>query len=344
MKTTILASLFALVIAPLAEAQCVGDIAVDARVDGGDLGVLLANWGPVTSTSLSRACDLDGNALVNGADLGMLLANWGACPVLTWATVLEAQPDPLAVTDPGIRAAIQSTGLPWRVRDNGTGIEMLLVPHGNFQMGCIMASTAYGCPYWELPVHAVTLTNAFYLGRYEVTQGQWVAKMGSNPSRFQGLEGSPDRPVEQVSWTGIQSFFATTGFRLPTESEWEYACRAGTQTPFYNGSADDDTVGGLAWYASNSGSESHVVGGRAPNALGFYDMVGNAWEWVSDWWGDYAASAQVNPIGPEVGTDRVLRGGSWRYALTDALRSSSRGLVPSGVLGDDVGFRVARNP
>jgi len=158
-------------------------VAVDGRVDGGDLGVLLANWGPVTSTALSRACDFDNSGQVDGADLGALLAGWGACPLSTWATILQAQPDPAVVTDPVLRDAIAATGLPWRVRDTGTGVEMLLVPPGTFQMGCIMGSQ-YGCNSWELPVHQVTLTNAFYLGRYEVMPAQRFRRRRSRTARW----------------------------------------------------------------------------------------------------------------------------------------------------------------
>ena len=344
MKTTILTSLAAFIIAPLAEAQCIGDIAIDARVDGGDLGVLLANWGPVTSTSLSRACDLDGNAIVNGADLGMLLAGWGACPAPAWCTVLEAQPDPVVVTDPSLRAAISATGLPWCVRDRVTGIEMMLIPPGVFQMGCIMGSNQYGCYWWEQPVHQVTLTNAFYLGRYEVTQAQWTAKMGSNPSGFQGAS----RPVDSVSWTTIQGYLSATGLRLPTEAEWEYACRAGTQTPFYNGSTDDNTVGNLAWFYYNTcsggtGCGSRDVGLKAANAFGLHDMLGNVWEWVNDWCDAYPSSAQTNPTGPVSATARGIRGGSWGYD-TAYVRSSHRNYGSPGGASDDIGFRVARTP
>jgi formylglycine-generating enzyme required for sulfatase activity len=347
MKATLLTALGSLLIAPVAQAQCVGDVAVDARVDGGDLGVLLANWGPVTSTALSRACDFDSNSQIDGADLGALLANWGACPAPTWGTVLEAQPDPAVVTDASLRAAIQAAGLPWRVRDNGTGIEMLLVPPGTFQMGCIMGSTQYGCWNDELPVHQVTLMNAFYLGRYEVTQAQWVAKMGSNPSFFQGHPNSPNRPVEQVSWNTVQGYLSATGFRLPTEAEWEYACRAGTLTPFYNGSTDDSAVGTLAWYGSccggNSGGQTHPVGGKLSNAFGLYDMLGNVSEWVGDWKASYESTAQTDPQGPANGSARAYRGGHWS-GFTGNVRSSNRGSELPGIPSGVIGFRVARTP
>jgi formylglycine-generating enzyme required for sulfatase activity len=220
---------------------------------------------------------------------------------------------------------------------------MLLVPPGTFQMGCIMGSNQYGCDSAEQPVHQVTLTNAFYLGRYEVTQSQWVATMGSNPSHFQGQSDSPSRPVEQVSWNTIQGYLSATGFRLPTEAEWEYACRAGTQTPFYNGSTDDNTVGMLAWYSPNSGGQTRPVGGKAANAFGFHDMLGNVREWLNDWYGSYTADAQTNPTGPSNATYRVIRGGSWGYIGT-RLHSSSRYYGTPVLISSGLGFRVARNP
>jgi formylglycine-generating enzyme required for sulfatase activity len=264
--------------------------------------------------------------------------------VPSWATLVEAQPDPAVVTDPSLRAAIAATGLAWRVRDTGTQMEMMLIPPGTFQMGCIMGSNQYGCYSYEQPVHQVTLTNAFYLGRYEVTQAQWVAKMGSNPSYFQGQSGSPSPPVELVSWTTIQGYLGSTGFRLPTEAEWEFACRAGTQTPFYNGSTDDNTLGALAWYSATSGNQTHAVGGKAVNGFGLYDMLGNVWEWVNDWYGTYPSSAQTNPTGPvSASSYRVFRGGSWGD-VTNNVRSSTRKYDTPGYTYSNLGFRVARTP
>jgi formylglycine-generating enzyme required for sulfatase activity len=261
--------------------------------------------------------------------------------VPSWATLVEAQPDPVVVTNASLRAAIAATGLAWRVRDTATQVELLLVPPGTFQMGCIMGSIQNGCFAPEQPVHQVTLTNAYYLGRYELTQAQWVARMESNPSYFQGRSDSPNRPVEQVSWNTIQGYLSATGFRLPTEAEWEFACRAGTQTPFYNGSTDDSTVGALAWDYSDP--QTHAVGGKQANAFGLHDMLGNVDEWVSDWYGGYTAEAQTNPPGPVSGTKRVLRGGSFT-GNSIQLRSSSRGSSTPGMARNDRGFRVARNP
>jgi formylglycine-generating enzyme required for sulfatase activity len=263
--------------------------------------------------------------------------------VPSWATLVQALPDPTIVTDPALRAAIVATGLGWRVRDTSTQMEMLLMPAGTFQMGCIMGSDLYSCQSTELPVHAVTLTNTFYLGRYEVTQSQWVAKMGSNPSRHQGYTDSASRPVETVSWVAIQGYLSATGMRLPTEAEWEYACRAGTSTPYYNGLTDDNTLSSIAFYNQYVYGQTIVVGAFGANAFGLHDMLGNVWEWASDGYGEYSADAQTNPSGPLSAPDRVLRGGGF---LGEALfvRSSARiNLLPDYSVMT-VGFRVARNP
>ena len=274
--------------------------------------------------------------------------------VPSWATLIEAVPDPAVVTNATLRNAIIATGWAWRVRDNASQIEMLLVPPGTFDMGC-SASNQFGCFFEENPVHAVTRTNAFYIGRYEVTQAQWTAKMGSNPSFHQSASAQvpaaqiPNRPVESVSWTAVQGFLAATGLRLPTEAEWEYAYRAGTTTAFHsmpgfpNGTSDDSQVGNIAWFTPNSASQTRPVGGKAANALGLHDMSGNVWEWVNDWFGFtyYASSPSTNPPGPAAGSGRVLRGGSW-YSNSGALRSSFRLDAAPSVSAYGGGFRVAR--
>ena len=264
--------------------------------------------------------------------------------VPTWATLVEAMPDPTVVTDATLRAAITASGLAWRVRDTATQMEMLCVPAGTFVMGC-SASTLYGCFFTELPRHSVTLTQPLYVGRYEVTQSQWQAKMGSNPSQFQGptYPDAANFPVERVRWNDIQPYLAQTGMRLLTDAEWEYSCRAGTTTAFPNGSNEDSSVGTMAWCVLNSGSQTHAVGGKAANALGLHDMLGNVWEWVNDWYEEYSSSAQTNPTGPVSGSYRVVRGSSWDYDML-YLRSSGRAWnVPDGQ-GFNTGFRVARNP
>jgi formylglycine-generating enzyme required for sulfatase activity len=172
--------------------------------------------------------------------------------------------------------------------------------------------------------------------------------MGLNPSYFQGQADSPSRPVEQVSWNMIQGFLLATGLRLPTEAEWEYACRAGTTTPFHsgpgfpNGTTNDGLVGEIAWFYNNC-SSTKTVGGKAANALGVHDMLGNVWEWCNDWYGDYSSAAQTNPAGPAAGSYRVLRGGSWANN-TNLVRSSNRNFDPPGYTNFGYGFRVARAP
>ena len=337
----------------LGACRCVGDIVTDGIVNGADLGTLLAYWGLTTSVPYSQASDINVDGRVDGADLGRLLSNWGACQysgvtVPAWATLIEAMPDPAVVTNPALRTAIAATGLAWRVRDTGTGIEMLLVPPGTFQMGCSQRSDSFPCVEWELPVHAVTITKPFYLGRHEVTQQQWGASMGSNPSTFQGRVDSDWRPVETVSWNAVQPYLAATNMRLPTEAEWEYACRAGTTTAFSNGSNDDSTIGSIAWWGSccggNSGGETRPVGTKPGNALGLNDMLGNVWEWVSDWFANYPTDAQVDPLGPTSGQLKPLRGGSWADD-THYVHSSYRyeAATPYNAY-PQAGFRVARNP
>ena len=285
--------------------------------------------------------------------------NYFAIITPSWATLIEALPDPAVVTDANLRAAFAATGFAWRVRDNVTNIEMVLIPPGTFNMGC-SASNAYSCASSETPVHSVTLTSAFYMGRFEVTQAQWQARMGSNPSFFTSASGQvsaaqvPNRPVERVSWdmiAGTGGFLSGTGLRLPTEAEWEYACRAGTTTAFhgfagYLGGTNDDTlVGNIAWYSSNSSSQTRPVGGKLDNGFGLHDMLGNVFEWVNDWYlsNYYASSPVSNPMGPAAGSYRVWRGGSWNYD-TNSVRSSARLWDIPNWTSSGIGFRVARNP
>ena len=272
----------------------------------------------------------------------------------SWATLLETLPNPAVVTNANLRAAIIATGLPWRVRDNSSNIEMLLVPPGTFMMGC-SPSKYWGCFDYS-PLHQVTLTNAFYLGRYEVTQAQWLAEMGSNPSNFQGAQNpnAASRPVEQVSWNMIQPFCTQNGLRLPTEAEWEYAYRAETTTAFHsypaqpNGFNDATLLGNIAWYSGNNGASgsstygTKAVGGKFANALGLHDMSGNVWEWCQDWYGPYSSGSVTNPTGPTTGSHHLLRGGGWYH--NSECRASQRDLYIPDFIFFTVGFRAARNP
>jgi len=221
---------------------------------------------------------------------------------------------------------------------NGISIEMVKVEVGSFNMG---ATPEMQAPYEvEKPVHRVTLTNNYYIGKYEVTQALWQAVMGSNPSYFKG----DDLPVEQVSWNDCQDFIsklnAMTGkrFRLPSEAEWEYAARGGKKSRGYQYSGSN-TLGDVAWYEGNSGSKTHAVGTKQPNELGIYDMTGNVYEWCQDWYGSYSSSPQTNPIGAVSGSRRVRRGGGWCSSASYCRSSYRYNCAPDGRYVD-IGFRL----
>ncbi len=264
-----------------------------------------------------------------------------------WATIVEIDPDPSIVTNPALLDLISNSALPWRVRDNMSQIELVLVPPGTFTMGC---ESNY-CPNASaagLPQTTVTLTQPFYVGRYEVTQAEWEGVMGNNPSAFKSYADSPSRPVERVSWNTIQSFEAATGLRLLTEAEWEYACRAGTTTSYNNDSNSSADLGAVAWWMANANVQTHAVGQKLANAFGLHDMHGNVFEWVQDWMGAYPSGHVVDPTGPASGSKRVMRGGSWfSHGNNDQplfYRSSWRFERGSGQSDSYIGFRVARTP
>jgi formylglycine-generating enzyme required for sulfatase activity len=201
--------------------------------------------------------------------------------------------------------------------------------------------------YGEEPATWVILTRPFWLGRTEVTQAQWAVVMGNNPSNLKGEE----LPVENVSREDAMDFCrklterdraagrlpAGYAYTLPTEAQWEYACRAGT-TGDYAGALD-----AMAWYGANSGGTTHPVGTKQTNAWGLHDMHGNVWEWCLDWSGDYRGGEVTNPRGLQSGTHRIYRGGSWHYVAASA-RSASRAGHSSDYSDDDLGFRLALAP
>jgi formylglycine-generating enzyme required for sulfatase activity len=222
------------------------------------------------------------------------------------------------------------------------GINMVWIAPGSFQMG---DSTGKGDP-GDRPVHQVRLTAGYWLGEGDVTQKQWTAVMGNNPSQFQG----ENLPVDNVSWDdatafcqkfteserGIGHLPAGMEYRLPTEAQWEYACRAGASGDY----ADD--LDAMAWYLSNSEGRTHEVKTKRPNAWGLYDVHGNVWQWCSDWYGRYSAGAQVDPTGPSTSSAvlRALRGGSW-YCAGLSCSSASRSLYPPWSRNRNIGFRLA---
>jgi formylglycine-generating enzyme required for sulfatase activity len=222
---------------------------------------------------------------------------------------------------------------------NSVGMELKLLPAGTFTMARVGGDSD------EEP-HEVILTNPFYLGVHEVTNAQWKRVMGSVPTTWQ----DDDRPVERVSWDDTVEFCrklsalpeeqaAERAYRLPTEAEWEYACRAGTTTQYSYG-IDDKLLGEYGWFDGNSGNKTHPVGEKRPNGWGLYDMHGNVWEWCSDWYGKYPDGRLTDPAGPSGGSIRVVRGGS-SYNSAGSCRSADRnGRGPSN-RHDYLGFRLA---
>jgi formylglycine-generating enzyme required for sulfatase activity len=179
------------------------------------------------------------------------------------------------------------------------GLTYVWIPPGTFLMGCSPGDSE--CDADEKPAHQVTITKGFWLGQTPVTQQAYQRVTGQDPSIFEGA----NLPVETVSWDESRAYCAAIGGRLPTEAEWEYAARAGSTGARY-GSLDE-----IAWYGHNSGSKTHEVAQKAPNAWGLYDMLGNVWQWVADWFGNYASGPQSDPSGAASGQYRALRGGSW---------------------------------
>ena len=222
---------------------------------------------------------------------------------------------------------------------DGISIDMVRVKAGTFTMG---ATAEMKKPEdWEKPTHRVTLTNDYYIGKYEVTQALWQAVMGSNPSY---LKGNNNLPVERVSWDDCQDFLSKlnriTGktFRLPTEAEWEYAARGGNKSRGYQYSGSNN-LSDVAWYDDNSGNKSHAVGTKQPNELGIYDMSGNVCEWCQDRFGKYNSSSQVNPTGANSGSGRVIRGGSW-FGWVSGCRSSYRNIHEPDISDSVLGLRL----
>jgi formylglycine-generating enzyme required for sulfatase activity len=224
------------------------------------------------------------------------------------------------------------------------GVEMLWVRPGTFEMGS-----------YEYTRHTVTLTDGYWLGKHEVTQSQWQKVMGSNPSRFKGV----DRPVESVSWTEVTSFCdkltasermagrlsAGMAYQLPTEAQWEYACRAGTKTAFSFGNSLTARQANI-WpllQSTSTWASSTGVGKYLANGWGFHDMHGNVSEWCADWYGDYPAGAARDPVGPAVGSNRVGRGGSWLNTAYGA-RSANRGGNGPASSYYNLGFRLSLRP
>lgn len=232
--------------------------------------------------------------------------------------------------------------------------EFVRVPPGSFVMGQPGVTPA---------TRSVTLSRSFFVQKTPVTQAQWQALIGDNPSNFQGCA---ECPVEKVSWedallfanalsrkegfpeaytaagalkTGA-SVYATAGYRLPTEAEWEYACRAGTTTDWYSGS-DEDRVTDIAWFGANSEGKTQPVARKQPNAFGLYDMSGNVWHWTHDWYTQPTSGSLQDPEGPVSGTYRVIKGGAWGFDVSST-KSGNRGYAPPESRSAITGFRLVR--
>ncbi|MGD1153113.1 MAG: formylglycine-generating enzyme family protein [Syntrophales bacterium] len=213
------------------------------------------------------------------------------------------------------------------------GAKFVLIPGGTFMMG-------------DAVLHQVVISKPYYMQVTEVTQGQWRKVMGSNPSMFNTC--GDDCPVENISWVDVQEFIrrinqkeGVNKYRLPTEAEWEFACRAGSVTKDAPGGKEDE-FGNYAWYDANSERKTHPVATKKPNAWGLYDMHGNVSEWCQDWYDDYPGDAVTDPKGPSSGQHKVMRGGSW-LGSTVTLRSTFRSEDYPVVRSNDIGFRLVRD-
>ncbi len=271
------------------------------------------------------------------------------------------------------KRAVAQTSLPLEVKSRKTDIAFRLVPAGTFTMGS--PDSEPGRYSYEGPQHSVTISKPFYCGKFEVTQAQWKQVMGTSPAHFKNA--GANAPVESVSWDDCQTFLKKLcdlegvpqgTYRLLTEAQWEYACRAGTKTALYNGrltlagTCNGPELDSIAWYGGNSGvsyeggydssgwsekqynhtkAGTHPVGRKNANAWGMYDMIGNVYEWCSDWYGDYPAGSVTDPTGVASGSIRVSRGGSWR-SFARSCRSANRLRYTPGYRLDSVGFRLLR--
>ncbi len=243
--------------------------------------------------------------------------------------------------------------------EGAQALEMVLIEAGTFQMGCPSSEQSYIGREW--PPHRVQITQPFYFGKYEVTQAQWYAVMGTRPAKDYGI--GDNYPVYNVTWNDCQEFIQRLNqmdegtFRLPTEAEWEYACRAGTTTRFWFGDALDcsdirdyeELYDKYMWWGGNNGKHGYPMGSKQvglkiPNPWGLHDIHGNVWEWCSDWWQKAVKrNPQTDPQGPDTGTHKVFRGGAWEsHALHH--RSADRSTVKPDDLtyGRLIGLRVVR--
>jgi len=277
----------------------------------------------------------------------MNMTQWTAAQAPAWATLSKVQMD-----------YARRAGVPVATElDLGDGVtlKVVLIPRGVFRLGSNDSAEElkriytepnhYDC---ERPLHEVGITTPFYIGVTPVTQAEYVAVMGKNPSHFTGFFGKrrDNQPADNMSWNDATEYCkkvslkAAGGTRLPTEAEWEYGCRAGATSRFSFGDSEGD-LGDYAWYDRNSDGKTHPVGTKKPNGWGLYDMHGNVWEWCQDWYDEnyYGESPKEDPKGPAAGQFRVMRGGSWCDPPWRVRCSYSGGFAPERG-SSAVGFRV----
>jgi formylglycine-generating enzyme required for sulfatase activity len=303
---------------------------------------------------LQRAGEVDERVQIDLSQMTVHFRGQGpkeVLPILSASKQLSATAEE-AMEAKRLSAAESSESQAAKGITNSIGMKLMPITAGKFQMGSLFREKGYRLAEQR---HEVTLTRDYYMGTFEVTQAQYLKLMGNNPSHFQGdlVEGgdSSNLPVEMVSWDNAVEFCkrlsalpeeqaAGRVYRLPTEAEWEYACRAGSNAPFGFGGLE--LVDDYGWFNSNCKGKSHPVGKKKPNAAGLYDMHGNVMEWCNDWAGDYPEVAVSDPTGPKEGFSRMIRGGAW---LTPAMlgRSGNRAFhfPPSSTCMNYLGFRVA---
>jgi len=315
--------------------------------------------------------------LISGSNFGNIRGksaiyfnNQPAVDYVSWNDTLINMKVPAGATTGKVMLTINSVnsnGIDFRVlKKLPSNVSVSKIQSGSFQMG---SSGNYNGGMWENPVHSVQFTKSIYMGKYEVTQSLWNKVMSSNPSTHIG----DNYPVENVNWletikfcnnlsdfdgldkcyniidTNVTCNWEANGWRLPTEAEWEYSCKAGSTTDFYNGNLTyerisplDQILDQIAWYGGNSGNISHSVGQKQQNSFGLYDMSGNVEEWVWDWFSsDYNNSTGIDPKGSSSGISHVIRGGSY-YDYAKDCRSSTRYWVPVAIASTR-GFRICRN-
>jgi len=332
----------------------------NAPIGGATVSIKFSEDGGSTYTITPAAGTLSG-AVGTGIGNGSHTIVWDApstLPAEFYKTTMRAA---VTAIDPGGGGGGTITiTLP-----GGVNMELVHIPAGTFLMGS--PTDERGRQDDEI-LHQVTLTQGYYIGKYEVTQAQWQAVMGSNPSWFKSCGG--DCPVEHVSWDDIcggttgsdctassfigklNAYLGTTKFRLPTEAEWERAARAGTEGPFSfdtSGNPNWDTGCGsfpeaepYMWWCNNSSSQTHRVGSKQPNGYGLYDIHGNVWEWVADWYDSFSSMPVTDPEGPSSGAARVKRGGRYNYYARKA-RCAERSVDYPHVRKNWIGFRLARS-